>query len=1031
MFLSRASVRRPVAMCSLIIALALLGINAYRKMGLENLPKVDAPYITVMTIYPGASPEEIETDIAKRIEDVIVSIDGLKHVTSSCMENGCQTFLEFDLDIAVEDAANDVREKLDLIVNEFPAGAEKPKVLKWDINAKPIVNLALTGDAPLDELYDYADNALKDRITVVPGVAEVQLIGGAEREVQILLDRDKLAARGLSSYDVVQAVQSGVRLIPSGRLRDDGTEYVVKYDADYKTVAAIHDMEIAHEDTSRCYVGGVGRVEMTTEELRQKAFIDGRPCVGIKIVKRGDANAVRVVRRVQEAMADLRDNLPGGMDLVWVADDASFIQSTVDSTMTNIWQGVLLTAVILFFFLYNIRTTFIIAVTMPLTIIVGMFFLGLLDYTLNVSTLLSIGLSIGILVTNSIVVLESIVKRFDETGDAHQASRLGASEVAVAVLASAGTNVVVLFPVAMMGSQIGLFFRPFALTMVVMTVVSLFISFTMTPILCSLLLKKDNSSRRSPLKMLERVWNRAFDSVAGAFAAVLRFFERRRWAAALLLILVTGVFFYSLTLAETVGFDFFPNSDRGEVFVKLEYPTRYDLNRTARRVEEVEALLHDLPELKHVFTTIGKVDGTAGRSSEGVYLAQLLLRFSEKTERTLTIDDLMNEVRLRIADHLDCIVTVSQPSNVGGQSTPIELEIAGEDLAELDALALKAQQFALSIEGCQEPDTTVRSGKPELRVRPQRAVLADLGIPPALIGMALRANLEGLECGTFKEGGRNYDIVVKMDEEEGKDQVRDFLFPGTPGHPVLLTSIAEVDESRAPIMITRKNKRRVAKLFCGLANDKPMGTAANEISALMDEQGNLPSGYAYRFSGLYELMHEGIVEMGEAALIAIVLVYLVLAAILESFKQPIVILITIPLGLVGVLVALWLTGRAISMFVLLGGVMLVGIVVNNAILIMDQLNQHVAAGIPRHQAMVRAASERFRPIIMISLAAVLGMLPLALGSGIGSELRTAIGISSVGGIAVSAVLTLIVLPVLYDLFTRRQKVEPGNTGGEA
>ncbi|HPM82585.1 MAG TPA: efflux RND transporter permease subunit, partial [Candidatus Anammoximicrobium sp.] len=446
MMLSEFSVRRPVATSCLMIGLTLLGINAYRKMGLELMPKLDIPYITVVTVYPGASPEELEADVAKRIEDAVVSIDGLKHVSSTCMENVCQTLLEFQLHVDVDIAATDVREKLDLIRADLPDQVEDPIIQKFDINAKPIVTLALAGDVPLDELYDFADNTLRDRLTVISGVADVQLVGGAERRVQVELDRNRLAARGLFSLNVVQAIQQAVRTVPSGRVRDGTTEYSVKFDAEYDRFADLADLEIANELGQRCHIRDVGQVAMATEEVRQAARLDGRPCIAIKVVKKADANAVRVAEAVREAMTVLNAELPGGMELVWIEDDGTFIEASNQSAWSNVFQGILLTAAILFVFLYNLRSLLVVVVTMPLTIVVGLFFMQMVGYTLNTSTLIAIGMSTGILVTNSIVVLEAIVDRLDACGDPREAARLGAKEAFIAVVASASTNVVVLFP---------------------------------------------------------------------------------------------------------------------------------------------------------------------------------------------------------------------------------------------------------------------------------------------------------------------------------------------------------------------------------------------------------------------------------------------------------------------------------------------------------------------------------------------------------------------------------------------------------
>ncbi|MBU2549741.1 MAG: efflux RND transporter permease subunit [Proteobacteria bacterium] len=1027
MFLSNASIRRPVAMSCLIIALTLLGLNAYRKIGVELLPKVDMPYITITTIYPGASPKEIETDIARPVEDQMVTIEGLKHVTSSCMENACMTFLEFNLDVNVDIAAMDVREKLDLIRADLPQDAQDPQILKYDVNAKPIMQLALTGDVPLDALYDYADDTLRARFSVIQGVADIQLIGGAAREVHVLLDRDKLASRGLTSLQVVQTVQNGVRTIPSGRIQEGETEYSVKFDADYSRVEALGDLEVTSEEGRRLYVRDIGRPVMSTEELRQKATIDGRTAVAIKVVKKSDANAVEVVNRVREALDDMKKDLPGGMELVWVTDDGIFIEASVNSAWINVAEGILLTAMILFLFLYNLRALLVVVVTMPLTIVIGLFFLQILGFSLSTTTLLAMGMSVGILVTNSIVVLEAIVSRLERTGDPREASRLGAADAGVAVLASAGTNLVVLLPLAMMGGLVGMFIKSFALTMLIMTIVSLFISFTLTPILCALLLKPVVAESKSLLSGMERAWNRMFDRVVERYGASLVFLEKRRWASLLLLTGVFLIFVHSLSLAAKIGSSMANDPDRGEIFVKMEFPTRYNLDETVRRVHQVSERLSDLPHLRHVLSTIGKVEGMRGQSSEGVYLAQILLRFSERIDRETTIHEIADMVRSRLENFPDCILSVNLPHFSGGQASDVEMEIAGQDLETLDRLAIKAQDLSENLPGIRDVDTSVRPGKPELRIKPDRAVLADLGAPVSSMGMTLRANLEGITAGTFKQQGRNYDIVVKLDPEKGKEQIESFQFPGRPGKPILLGSLGTVEETRAPILITRKDKERVSKLFANLSPGTPLGTAVNDITGILKKEQVFPPGYKSTFAGMFETMAESQVEMREASLIAVILVILTLAAILESFKQPVIILVTLPLALVGMLWALYLSGYSLEFFVLMGGVMLIGIVVNNAILIMDLFNLNIRQDIPRHRAMISASCGRFRPIVMITLAAVLGMLPLAFGRGIGAEMRNASGMASAGGILVSGVLTMYVMPVLYNLFTRRDKREKNLT----
>ena len=1004
-------------MSALLIGLTLLGLQALLEMPVEFLPSMDVPILTIQTVYPGASPEQLETDVAKRIEDKMMGVDGVDVIQSTCMENVCLTLIEFEHGVDIDIAATDVREKLDMILAEFPEDVEDPIIQKFDINAKPVVTLALAGDADRTDLFDFADNTLKDRLTTIPGVAECTLVGGAEKEVHLLLDRDRLAARTLTSTDVVEAVKQAVRRIPTGRIKEQGIEYSVEFDGQTQTVEQLNDLVISAKNRQRCYLRDVGNAQMKTAELRQKATIDGKPCIAIDVVKRENANGVHVVERVKAAVDKLRDQLPGGMELIWVMDDGAFIRSTVRSAWVNVGQGILLTAVILFLFLHNLRSTCVIAITMPLTIIIGLFFLDFLDYTLNTSTLIAIGLSVGILVTNSIVVLEAIVKHLEKGHSPREAAHLGTQESWIPVLASAGTNVVVLFPIARIDVVVGEFLRPLVVTMMVVTVVSLFISFTLTPLLCMLILRSSGErSRWNPVTHLAKAWNWMFARQTEAYRGLLRLLEHWRPVAVAVLAGVAWLFVVSMQLAPKIGGSFFSDFDKGEITVRLEFPTNYSLDATEKRVREAERRLRDLPELKTVLTTIGKVQGIAGQASEGVYLGQIQLKLSERTERRLTQDQLLTMARQRLADFPDCIVGVFKPTAIGGISTDIELYLSGDDLKTLNRLGTRIKTWAQGQKTFTEVDTTVRAEKPKIRVLPKHTQLADLNLPAAGIGMTLRGNVEGIEAGTFTRGDRNYDIVVKFLEQHGTKQIEQFMLPGRPGEPMLLRTVADITHTTMPIQILRRDKRRVCKVS---ANST---IAVGNAAASMKEYALniLPPGYDAKFAGDVERMQETQAALGQAGLTAIMLVVLTLAAIMESWRQPGLILITLPLALIGYMWALFLAGQTFSVFVVMSAVMLIGIVVNNAILIMDQFNIHVAEGIPRHKAMVTAACERFRPIIMITVAAVLGMLPMALGRGIGAELRTGVGIASAGGILASGVLTMLVIPLLYNLFTRRE-----------
>lgn len=1013
------SVKRWVAIVCLMIAITGLGINAYRKLPLEELPRTDMPYITVVTIYPGASPEEIETDCAKRIEDATSSLDGLKSITSSCLDNVCQTLIEFEVGTDVDAAANDIREKIDTILKDFPDGIEKPIVLKYDINAQPIVNLAVTGSLPIDELYEYADNDFKDAIAAIKGVAEVKLTGGSPREVHVLLDRDKLAARGLSSLDVVGVIKKEIKMIPAGRIKHEGAEYTIKFDADYKSLKSLETLEVANKNGQRCTIKDVGQVLMGTEERRQSAMVDKKPCIAVQVIKKSDANAVNVVKLVKAKIEEMQKTLPGGIELLWVSDTGSFIQSSVDNAVSNIWEGIALTAVLMFFFLYNVKSTLTVAITMPLTVIAGVLMMSAMGYTINMATLLAIGLSIGILVTNSIVVLENIVGKVKNGDSSTSAAINGTTEIVMAVLASAGTNVVVLFPVAVMKGQIGQFFIPFAMTMVGVTIVSLFISFTLTPGIAGQIIKNEDN-RKSFVGKLEALWNKWFGKFTDACVGIVRKVVNSKPLSFISLLVAVLLLAHAAYLATGLGFSFLPICDRGEMVIKLEYPSTFSLKQTEERTVQIESLLDGIPELAHRLTNIGKIDGSVGQTSEGVYLAQIMCKFVEKTERQKSIFQLRDEITEKLSGISDVIMSTSLPDQ-GGSGAQIRMVIRGDDFEVLNRRCQELVDKAKKTDWLIDVDSSVRPGKNELVITPKRAVLSDLKVPATTLGMALRTNIEGTKSGTYKENARTYDIRVKFMEKEGLAQVEQLELPGPPGHPIIMRNFTDINHKISPVLITRRNKSH-AVLFYANPVGVPLGTAANGIEKMLTEKEPLPAGYSIEYMGKVQMMKDGIADFIEVGVIALVLTYLLLAAILDSFLRPFIILITIPLGFIGIIWFMWLFGESMSMMILLGIVMLIGIVVNNAILIMDRVQVNIDSGMEPKDAMLDAIGHELRAITMVTLAAIIGMIPMALDSGLGSELRTGIGIASIGGILISAVMTMFVLPILYCLFAKKKTV---------
>ena len=1023
MFLTTAATKRPIAMTSLLIALVLLGVNSYRKLSLESLPAIDVPYVTITAIWPGASPEDAEKDVAKRIEDAVSGVEGLKHVYSTCIENAASVMVEFTMGTSVDVAAQDVREKIDAIVGDLPAGCERPAIAKLDLNASSIATMFLSGDLSPDDLYWTADNAVRDRLSAVKGVAEVKVIGGEEREVWVELDRDALAAAGLTAAQVAQTLGRGILSVPGGRIREHGTELAVRFDAEYRSVEDIASLQVAGADGARRYLRDLGTVSLATEEPRQRSFLDGEPGIAIKVVKKSDGNTVETVRLLKERVAEIRRNLPAGTELRWLQDDAEIVQANVDNTVRDIGSSIALCAVILFAFLVNLRSTFIVAATMPVTILISLFFMQLAGLTLNLATLLAIGLSAGILVSNSIVVLESIVRRFGAAGagDRWAAAREGADEQTVAILASAGTNVVVMLPIAMMSSIVGKFFVPFATTTLIVNLASIFISFTLTPMLSALVMRPA-SEERGRLARWGRAWEEALARWGTGYGAWLRRLGERRALCAAILVAALALFLVSMKAGSRgIGFTLLQNDDWGRAFIRLEFPDYYDFARTEEATLAIAQRIREDPDAVSVLATPGRADAIAGQASEGVYLAQIEVVYKPAPERPgRGIDAILESLRAELRAEPDVIASVTMPSYVQGASATVQYNLKGPDLAELTRRAQALQSLAFSLPGLAQLDTTARDDKPEVRVLPNRAVMADMGLESAVLGATLRAAVDGVEAASFKNDLKTIDVRVKLAEREGAEQVGELPFPAGPGRTVPLAAFSDEVRTGQKVMIFRHDKERAVMIG---GNERPgyaAGTVGAELEAVAAKGGVTGDGYTLAAVGMTEMIGESVADFAEASILAVVLTLLALSAILESFRRPLLVLLTVPLSLVGVLAALQLGRLSVSIFVLLGVVMLIGVVVNPAVLIVDRMAQLEAAGEAPRDAMCHAVAQTFRAVVMVIVASGLGMLPIAMSTGIGAVNRIGIGAASVGGILVAGALTLTLLPVVAMALARRR-----------
>ena len=1023
MFLSRWSVQRPIAMSAFIIVLVMIGASFYPKLSIDLLPNMEIPTVLVRCEYQGASPTEIEVEVVKRIEDAVSSLDGIKHVTSLAMEDEARIQLEFNMGTDVDIAATDIREAINRIRDDFPDGANEPVIRKIDTNATTVVQAFLVGDRTQDDLYDFADDSIADRFSAVPGVGQVRVYGANEMQIHVLLDRVKLSAMNISVNTVINKLKANNVRKPLGRVQFDQNEKNVTFDGDFKSFEEIKSLEIGTFENKRIYLRDVAEVKLQSREARSKAYVDGRPAARFTIVKKGEANAIEVIKGIRKEFERLKSSglLPSGMELVWFKDAGTFIQASVDDAWSSIIMGIVLTAVLLFLFLHEPRSTFIVMVSMPISVIVTFALMKYLDYSFNIMTLLALGCSVGVLVTNSIVVIENIFKHLDRNEPLKVAAERGTGEVIAAVSASALTNVVVFVPVMMMTTRIGSLMKPFAGVMVAATLVSLFISFTLTPILACVLLKTKKSSSEKTQGLLDRLfrpWDIGYDWLCRKFNRSIEWTGKH--PKKILIGVVIGSALIYFFIVPQVGLSFLPFCDQGEIRIKFEFPTNYNLETTDKLVREAVDHLKKYDFIKGMTVSVGDANAGRGQVGSAVYLAQINLKTTEKYERKESIYDLQAILRKELSYLDNCRVTLSIPATFGGSGAEINCVLNGPDLNVLEEAEMQIMEKLSTMSLTRDVDSSRRERKPNINITPNRTVLQNLGISAEELYNYLRGSLDGTEVGDFRSGARTFDIRVRNRKEYGESQLRQNAPANKGDNPLSTEVLADITEDTRPVLINRYDKVRTMWLYANTAPGMALGPVSDAIGQMAREA--LPPGYGVRMSGSVEMMKETAREFWSVIALAAVLTSLLIAAIMESWTRPFLIMVTVPLGFLGMYLTLWALGMSMSMMGLLGGVMMIGIVVNNAILILDECAALQKTGLSTHKAMLEATESKFRPIVMTSIASVAGMLPMAFGTGLGSELRSSCGVGVVGGLLFASLLTLYVIPALYFAFVKDRVV---------
>jgi hydrophobic/amphiphilic exporter-1 (mainly G- bacteria), HAE1 family len=1007
----RLAVDRPVLTTVIVLALVIVGLFSFTKLSQELRPNVDFPFVTVMTVYPGAGPREVESQVTEPLEEEIASAAGLQSMTSMSLENLSLIICEFELEVDGFIATIEVKDKADAAVIFLPDAVEPPVVQQFDFSAEPVLNVAVNSDRPLQEITELAETRLKDQIARVKGVSKVEIIGGLEREILIACHIDKLRAYGLSILDVVGYVQQENLNFPTGRITGISSEYSLRMVGEFSSLDEIRSIRIPTPSGAVLSLKDIADVRDSYEEPRQQARFQGQRAVSIQVIKKNDANTVQVSAAVHKLVEKLEPWANREQIQLTVANDrATYIQDSIDDALQNILIGIFLTALLLYLFLHDYRSTLIVAVTMPACVIATFSLMYFAGFTLNIISLMALGISIGVLVTNSIVVLESISNKLASGLSARDAAIEGTNEIAVAVGASTMTNVVVFSPIAFMSGIIGRFMLQFGLTVVFATLISLLVSFTLTPMMAKILLsrpKKVKTGRPSILRRFAAAWDRFYDQLASDYRAGLQKNLRHRWVIVLVSIVA---FAGGLFLLANVGSEFFPEGDQGIVNIIAKLPPGTSLAQSDRTLQQIAAKVADIPEIETVLSEIGG-------EGKGTHEGQITLNMVHIEKRERNTKQIADSIRPLLTDIPAAEIQVTTGESGGPGGSPIMIEVSGPELDKINEIAQQVVELSKQVDGIIDIRSSYESGKPELRFVPDRSQMSAYGVTSFQIGSVLRTAFEGAEVTYFREAGEDYDIRVQLSPEERKELTafETMLIRSRDGY-IPLSQLGSVEYEQSETKIDRKNKQRVVTVTGNVSGVTP-GDANYALGALMDANINLPPGYELDYAGMFEFQQREFGYIFQALILAIILTYMVLAAILEDFIHPFTVMLTLPLGLVGVGLGLFLGNVTINLMSLMGIIMLVGIVVNNAILILDRTKQLRQQGMAIKDALVDAASTRLRPIIMTNLAIAISVAPQAM-VGAGAEFRRALAVVTMGGVLVSAVFTLFLIPAIYTAFDR-------------
>jgi HAE1 family hydrophobic/amphiphilic exporter-1 len=1005
MKLAEISVRRPVFATMMIAVFVVLGLFSYTQLGVDQFPKVDLPTVTVRTALPGASPEEIESRVTKPIEEAVNTISGIDELRSTTLEGVSIVIVQFLLDKNADVAAQEVRDKVAGIVAQLPRETEPSVIERVDFDAAPIISISVYGSRPLRELTEIADKRIKQRLESMRGIGSIQIVGGARREIQIWLDADKLRAYRLTIDNVRNAIRTENVELPGGRIDQGPNELVLRTLGRIEKVRDFELLPVGGPSGAPVYLRDVARIEDGYEEQRSLARLDGQPSISLLVRKQSGTNTVQVAEAIKSSLEEIRVLLPPDVHAEVIRDQARFIKASVDAINEHLVIGGLFASIVVFLFMRNLRGTIMAAIAVPISIVATFTAMKGLDMTLNNLTMLGLTLAVGIVIDDAIVVLENIFRYIEEHGYSPARAAIAATEeIGLAVMATTLSLVVIFLPVVFLGGIPGRFLKSFGLTMAVSILISMLVSFTLTPMLSARWLKPASGA-----KSKESRFYRVIDRTYGWML---------QWALRHRLIMV-GVFTLTVIsivpMFQLVGMDFFRQDDQNEFEIVVKTADGTSLAGTDAVLQNIEREVHKLRGVRRVLSTINS--GNSGSVTDGsVYVAMV-----DIAERDYSQFDVMADARRMMAKAFpglrSSVQVVQNVSGGGFRAQDIVLNVRGPDLKELENVSGQILGVMKSMPGLADADTTFNVGSPEAHIHLDRPKAMELGVRAQDVAAALRTMVAGEEVSKFKDGDEQYAVRLRLTpaDRDRPEKIPNLWIPSSRLGQTQLSNFARIERNLGPAEIERQARERQVTLVANLDSNVGMGDAVTAISNKIASIGMKP-GYRAEFTGRAKTMAELQQSFMLAFLFSAIFMYMVLAAQFESYLHPITIMLSLPLSIPFALLSLWAAQMRLDLFSGLGILLLFGVVKKNSILQIDYTNTLRAQGMERYEALIQANHARLRPILMTTLSIVAGMIPIVLSTGPGAGSRAPIGVVVMGGQMLCLLLTLLFTPVAYSIF---------------